>query len=196
MLNNEFISQIGHLSPMYTAFNVEDEFEEEINSYLKNYCSNINNDMQYNSKESFIKEFQSLQMSFKSVGMALSTIMGFIGIMNFVNTIITSIISRRREFAMLQSIGMTRKQLNYMLICEGVFYIILTTLFVMTIGMVISYFGTCIVAGSVWFFKFKFNIIPIIVYLPILYIIAIILPLICSNVFNKESIVERLREIE
>ena len=34
----------------------------------------------------------------------------------------TSILSRRREFAVLQAVGMTNRQLKTMLIYEGLFY--------------------------------------------------------------------------
>ena len=41
------------------------------------------------------------------VGGCLSFVIGLIGVLNFFNAILTSIHARRREFAMLQSIGMT-----------------------------------------------------------------------------------------
>ena len=46
---------------------------------------------------------------------ALSVIIGLIGIVNFINSVLTSIITRQKEFAMLQSIGMTGKQQKQML---------------------------------------------------------------------------------
>ncbi len=64
---------------------------------------------------------KKLENMFLLVGGVTSLIIGAIGILNFINAMLTSIISRRREFAMLQSIGMTNKQLNKMLILEGVF---------------------------------------------------------------------------
>ena len=47
-----------------------------------------------------------------TIGGALSIIIGIIGIAKFVNFVLTSIITRKKEFAMLQSIDMTGKQLS------------------------------------------------------------------------------------
>ena len=45
---------------------------------------------------------------------------------NFINSMVTAIVSRKREFAVIQSVGMTKKQLNRMLVNEGLFYAVLT----------------------------------------------------------------------
>ena len=46
------------------------------------------------------------------LGSALSFIVALVGVLNFFNAILTGIMVRRREFAVLQSIGMTGKQLK------------------------------------------------------------------------------------
>ena len=43
----------------------------------------------------------------------------FIGIMNFFNTTATSVISRKKELALLEVVGMTKKQISKMLVAEG-----------------------------------------------------------------------------
>ena len=53
--------------------------------------------------------------SMKAVGGALSLVIGMIGVLNFINFMLTGILTRRREFAMLRSMGMTRRQLSQML---------------------------------------------------------------------------------
>ena len=52
----------------------------------------------------------------------MSIIIGIIGIANFVNFVLTSVITRKKEFSMLQSIGMTGKPLKRMLSFEGLYY--------------------------------------------------------------------------
>ena len=79
---------------------------------------------------------------FLMLGGALSFIVGLVGILNFFNAILTGILSRRREFAMLQSIGMTGKQLKTMLVCEGLIYalgsIVLSLLLTVLAGPLLS----------------------------------------------------------
>ena len=55
------------------------------------------------------------------VGGMLTLVIGIIGILNFINSILTGIVTRQKEFAMMESIGMTKKQLTRMLIYEGCF---------------------------------------------------------------------------
>ena len=49
----------------------------------------------------------------------LVVILAFIGIMNFFNTTATSVISRKKELALLEVMGMTKKQISKMLVAEG-----------------------------------------------------------------------------
>ncbi|HBB29430.1 MAG TPA: ABC transporter permease, partial [Clostridiales bacterium] len=196
MLNDEFISNAGNLTPMYTTFNVKDDFEDEMNSFLKNYCENVNPDMYYNSRDTFVEEFKTMQNSFKSVGLALSLIIGFIGLMNFVNTMLTSIISRRRELAMLQSIGMTKKQVNRMLVFEGMTYALLTTSFVLTIGLALSFLLVKFMFSGLWYFNLNFSAVPFLICIPILFILSLFVPVLSYKTVSKDSIVRRLREVE
>ena len=50
------------------------------------------------------------------------TVIGIVGILNFFNAMMTSILARRREFAVLQAVGQTRQQLKAMLVWEGLLY--------------------------------------------------------------------------
>ena len=59
---------------------------------------------------------------YRFVGGVLCAILALIGILNFINSMTTSILSRHKEIAMLQSVGMTGWQVKQMLICEGVGY--------------------------------------------------------------------------
>ena len=69
------------------------------------------------------------------IGGVLSFVIGMIGILNFINTILTSIISRQKEFAMMEAIGMTKRQLTRMLILEGLYYAAITIAAAFTLGV-------------------------------------------------------------
>ena len=78
--------------------------------------------MHYSSKGTRAAEFENMQNTVLLIGGALSLIIGLIGILNFVNSVLTSIVTRRREFATLQAVGMTGRQLRRMLTLEGLYY--------------------------------------------------------------------------
>ena len=78
--------------------------------------------MDFESKATYTSSFDDLTSLIITIGGALSIIIGIIGIANFVNSVLTSVITRKKEFAMLQSIGMTGKPLKRMLSFEGLYY--------------------------------------------------------------------------
>lgn len=114
---------------MSYAFNVSDDKEAAMERFLKSYTDSIEPVMNYTSKLTSLNEFSGMRNTVIMIGGVLSFIIGLIGILNFINAILTGIITRRKEFAMLQSIGMTKKQLLRMLMSEGFYYALGTGLF-------------------------------------------------------------------
>ena len=74
----------------------------------------------YESKATARSEFAQFRQMFLLVGGILCAIIGLVGLLNFFNAMMTSILSRRREFAVLQAVGMTNRQLKIMLIYVSV----------------------------------------------------------------------------
>ena len=70
---------------------------------------------------------------------AFLIILGGIGIMNLVNTMMNSIYTRRRELGMIQAIGMSEKQLIRMLQLEGIIYTLGTLAVSVGIGSLVGY---------------------------------------------------------
>ena len=103
-------------------FNVKAGAESQMGDFLNSYIDSVEPSMDFASKETYVNSFDSLTSLIITIGGALSIIIGIIGIANFVNSILTSVITRKKEFAMLQSIGMTGKQLKRMLSFEGLYY--------------------------------------------------------------------------
>lgn len=64
-------------------------------------------------------ELQERLGAIQLTGYSLCGIIFLIGLMNMVNSALTSTVLRRREFAMLETVGMTRSQLRLMLIYEN-----------------------------------------------------------------------------
>lgn len=130
------------------------------------------------------------------VGGALSFILALIGILNFINAIVTGILTRKQEFAMMEAVGMTRKQLRAMLVFEGLLYAGLTIGFSLTVGNIICGFLVNMAAGMFWFFKYSYVIWPVLVCAPALVALAALIPYGAYGQMSKDSIVERLKLIE
>ena len=193
---DEFVRQTGTAGAMKLAFDAAPDRYDEVEQWVQDYCETVDPNMDYRSKSTYTEEFKKTQHMFLMVGCSMSAILALIGILNFVNAVITSIQTRRREFAVLQSVGMTGKQLRLMLVGEGLCYIGGTALFTLTLGSLLGYVLIYAIANQMWFFTYHFVIAPVLIVLPVLFIFAVLIPSACYRRMSKQSVVERLREAE
>ena len=107
---------------MKTIFNVDNEYQLATENWLKNYTTNTDTALDYLSKMTLRQTFDGMINMYRLVGGALCAILALIGILNFINSMMTSILSRYKELAMLQSVGMTGRQVKQMLMIEGIGY--------------------------------------------------------------------------
>lgn len=192
----EFSGQIKNPLTMSYVFNVKDKYIRQTERFLQDYTSGIEPQMDYESKQKLADQFKGLQNMFLFVGGTLSFIVGVIGILNFINAILTTIIARRREFAMLQSIGMTNQQLIQMLLLEGLFYAFAAIGCSLLLGSLLSFMIVRPIGNNLWFYSYKFSLLPILVTAPLLVLIALFIPFVSYKSNNKQTIVERLRLAE
>ena len=178
---------------MSYTFNAADDMEAEIEVFLKNYTETEQPLMSYESKAVKVEEFDGMRLLLLSVGGVLSGIIGFIGILNFINSMLTSILTRRCEFAMMQSIGMTGRQLRNMLCMEGLYYAGGTVAFSLILGILTSLFVIRNLMGGLWFVTYSFVILPLIVCWPIIILVSALIPMIALKGTMRDSVVERLR---
>lgn len=148
------------------------------------------------SREDYKQELAGYMNIFRTVGYSLSFIIGLIGVLNYINTVITGVVSRRNEFATLESIGMTKKQMKRMLVYEGFYSILLTAVIVGTLGMLLTYEIAKTLADNLAWTVFRMNVWPIVGVIFILFGIAYVVTIIAYRMLSKATIVERLREAE
>ena len=120
--------------------------------------------------------------------------MGLVGVVNFFNAILTGITTRRRELAVLQSIGMTGRQLRTMLALEGLLYTLGAALLALVLIAVTAPFVGPGLNGLIWFFTYRFTLWPIAVVLPLFGALGILIPVLSCRAAQRYSVVERLRQ--
>lgn len=132
--------------------------------------------------------------SMTMMGLFLSGIFGMIGIINVVNTLVTDILARKLEFAGMQSVGMTRKQLMWMLLLESGRLCGISVLFMLPIG---AWLAEKVAENSL-FTGFSLPVFGICALLVLLISLgtAAGVAVVMTRVLNRKSIVERLREAE
>lgn len=114
--------------------------------------------------------------------------------MNFINSILTGIITRQREFAMMEAIGMTKRQLTKMVMAEGLYYAALTIVFSFVAGSLFSLTAVRTLSGGMWFMQYKFMITPMLVVFPILLIMGGLVPYLAFRFGRRETVVEELQK--
>lgn len=189
-----FLKDIAVKAPMITVMDVEDDKEAAVESFLADYSEHMDSNMQYESKATIVAEYEQTQRTYRSVGTILSVLLALIGIMNFANTVITSIMTRRKELAVLQSIGMTGRQMEGMLVREGLLYILLAVGCALTAGSVLGYLGVSAMLSGSMVVTLKFSVFPAVVCVPLLVVVAAVVPYASQKVMCRKSVIERLRE--
>ena len=183
--------------PMFYLFDTPDDISEaSAENYLADLTADDLSGLMYESKATLRAEFESFQTMFLLLGGLLCAIIGLIGILNFFNAIMTGILSRKREFAVLQAVGMTNKQLKAMLVYEGLFYALSSVLSALVLSFVINPLVGDLLENMFWFFSAKFTIVPVIITIPIFALLGWLVPHVMYNHAAKCSVVEQLRDTQ
>ena len=192
---------LGNMVPadqpaMKTIFNVDHEHQLATENWLKNYTKNTDTSLDYLSKVTLRQNFDRMINMFRLVGGTLCAILALIGILNFINSITTSILSRYREIAMLQSVGMTGWQVKQILIYEGIGYSILGLLGSLILSVIASLTVVRMMGAELTYFTWHFTLLPVFLCIIPLLLITAIVPLVCYNKMAQKTVVERLRIAE
>ncbi len=146
------------------------------------------------TKQDFEAGFQAQVLAQVIMGYTLGIIMAVIGILNFVNLMLTSIITRKREFAVLECVGMTIKQLKKMLMFEGLDYAVISVF----VSLVLATFAAATAiqetVSTSWAANYNFSLFPFLIMAPVLITAAILIPRVCFKSAQRKSLTLRLQE--
>lgn len=152
--------------------------------------------LSFTSKQTLIDHYKEQTRASTIMAFAISFVIAVVGVLNFVNSMLTAIFSRQKEFAMLQSIGMTRRQLRNMLIGEGLYYAGITLVLSYVLSALVVGVGVRLLVAGDWTATFHFTLLPLVICTPILLAFAVLIPVCCFKNIEKQSIVERLRAVD
>lgn len=195
ILNDQtFVQDTETDSVMYYAFDTTDEANADMEALLADYTENVNPELDYESKTTYAGEFESMRSMFRLLGGALSFIVGTVGVLNFFNAVLTGIIARRRELAVLQAVGMTGSQLRTMLVWEGLLYALGAAGLALVLAVVLGPVAFRAIEGLFWFFTYRLDLSPFLLVIPLFALLGAGIPILTSRVAEKHTVVERLRE--
>ena len=118
-------------------------------------------------------------------------------ILSMMNTLITNIVTRKQELAMLESIGMSKSQIRKMLLGESLLLVIATVGVTLTIGTLCGYFlCNMLYNNGMYYMSFKFPTAFTVAYVVVLTIVPLVITIASMKSFSKEALVERLRGMD
>ena len=167
--------------------------EQEILSLLE---ENDNaKDFSWESKIEDADEIEKAQGYMPQVGIGIVLILAFIGIMNYMNTFVVNVQSRMTELSVMESIGMTPKQLLGMLVREGILYVGGAWFVTLTVGLG----GTYLLYESMNYrgIAFSVPILPFLFTIGISVLVCTMIPVFTWIVLEKNgTVVERTKGVE
>lgn len=166
--------------------------DEQIRQLLVN---SGNSQLQFTSKNYYVVGITEIKRTFTLIGLVIAGIFGVIGALNVINTVLTGIITRKLEFATLEAIGMTKKQIYKMILFEGVYYILLSLLLVLPLGAVAAFMApkSLPIYGGFNWAGYSISASIAVVAIAVLMIST---PIIGYRSISKKSIIDRMREID
>ena len=179
------------------GFNMDASLHPQMEDFLSSYVEK-NPSVTYTSTKLLKEQLNSVASMVWVVGSLIGCIMALAGLINFTNMIITNIITRRHEFATMQSIGMTNRQLQRLMVYEGVYYAAGADIIggVVALLLAVTVLKNVLNSPSMWFFTLHITLVPALVIGVLYLLLAAVIPLIVLHFFNKGTVVERLRTSE
>ena len=175
----------------YTVLNIDstnpDKLQDDVEKLLKDSKYNIYN---LDKEENMLQSYYTLMAIFLY---GFITVIALIGVTSIFNTITTNVELRSREFAMLKSIGMTKKEFNRMIRLESLFYGTKSLIIGIPIGILISYFIYNIFGGMNLIIKYTLPIKGIIISILVVFILITVIMKYSVNKINKQKTIETIR---
>ncbi len=182
-------------TPRKVFFDVEDAHLDAAQEMLDRYSAETGVSIPLTTRTSKAAQYHRETRSSAVMGNVVSIVIALVGVLNFVNSMVTAIVSRRKEFAMMQSVGMTKSQLCKLLVWEGMDYAWITLLCTYVISSLAVGIGVRILVEG-GFTTFRFTLLPLVICTPLLLLFAVLVPYLCFHDLEKDSLVERLRSTD
>lgn len=192
IVSEDFINKTGYISATLCAqSNDADKLDAEVEQYKKDNNFTDSNLNSFNLEES-VRAENAVVLVISIFLYGFIGVITLIGITNIFNTITTNMNLRKKEFAMLKSIGMTKKEFNRMIRLESIFYGVKSLVIGIPIGLGLSYGMYTVFRNSMemnYILPYK-SIIVAVIFVAV--VIGIIMKYSMSKI-NKQNIIETIR---
>lgn len=149
----------------------------------------------YKSSLEKIEGFNQMTYAESILGNGAAILLIVIGLINFINVMLTGVVARKNEFAVMESIGTSKKQIKKILTLEGGIYALITTGLIMTLGNAFLLLVADAVPHMADYAKFEYPFALVICLIFAIFIICLSVPAIVYRAVSKETVIERLHDL-
>lgn len=147
-------------------------------------------------KSEAYKKVEHVTGVMRNLGQGIATVFFIVGLVNFVHVFVTSIYGRRYELSLLESIGMTKRQIQKMLCLEGTYYALIETILILTIGNGIVGKAAQYVQEQADYGVFYYPYGTLIFYVLVIWCVCLLVPKLVYRKCAKSGVMERLKRGE
>nr|WP_317347558.1 FtsX-like permease family protein [uncultured Blautia sp.] len=180
------------------AVNIDKEQQKEFESYLDEYEQGLNRGVGITRRSEYQENFRVARLNLVLPDLVIGLVLTGIALMNFMNMLVSKTVSRKKEFALYESLGMTGTQLRVLLLLEGIFYgaLILVILIPATAVFDCFVMPKVVEAAGSWSMVYTCSFLPLWIFAAILGMLAVAVPMLCLHFLTKGSLTERMRQGE
>lgn len=182
----------------HLAVDIDPAMQDSFEEYLDQFEQGINRGVGITRRSEYAANFESARLNEVLPTLVVALVLLGIALVNFVNMLVVKTVSRRNEFAVYESLGMTQSQLRRLMVLEGAFHAVLMAVVLVPAAVVFAWFvmpGVVETMGS-WCTVYTFSLLPLWLVLPVILLLAILVPLACLRFITKGSITQRMRRVE
>lgn len=180
------------------GIDVEDYSQlEEIDGKLKDINRTLTtSDWEYISPVSILEEFDQMFYSLNLLGNGAALLLIVLGLANFFNVMLTGVIARKYEFAVMESIGTTKKQIRKIVTWEGGIYALISTLLILTFGNAFLLLVADAVPHIADYARFEYPFSLVVCLIAAIFVICLSVPSLVYRAASGETVIERLHSFE
>lgn len=192
VVNKKLYDSISDSSTHYIQFNIISDNTNNIDKLTKELdkYSNVN----YTNIKESMKQANNLILVVKILMYGFISLVTLIGVTSVFNTISTSMALRKREFAVLRSIGLTNRGFNKILFFESLFFGMKSLIFAIPVSIgvtvLIHYALADMMSISTIIIPWKYIIISIVS----VFVIVLLTMMYSTSKIKKHNIIEQIRE--
>lgn len=179
---------------VYINIDTSKDNEKKVYNALKNInAKNSTANYDFESQIDAKKEFRVMTLTLKVFVTGISGMLLIIGILNFINVMLTNVYNRKMELTVMESIGMTKKQLRSMLIVEGICYAVIISGLILTVGSLIMNIIGKYTEKIADYATYSYPVNTVILLMIILFAVCITVPTVVFKNTSKQTIADRLK---